>query len=125
MLSENDIARVAQRIVDGYAPIAVGTFGSYALGRPLATSDLDLFVIKRTPEPPPARRRRVQGLLFGLLYPIDAHVFTPEEFEAGVYEENSFMWIVARQARLYHWTAEATRAVPSLLPCKGGAAPVR
>jgi len=32
----------------------------------------------------------VQRLLFGILQPLDVHVFTPEEFEDTVYEELSF-----------------------------------
>jgi hypothetical protein len=116
MLSEDDIARIAHRVVVGYAPIALGTFGTYALGRPKPTSDLDLFMIKDTVESPAAGRRLVQRLLFGVLYPIDAHVFTPEEFEESAYHENSFTWIVARRARLYHWSAAAARRVPWLLP---------
>ena len=74
MLTEGDIARIAQRVVDGYGPLIVGTFGSYAVGTPKPRSDLDLFVIKDTPEAPPARRKAIGRLLFGVLHPIDAHV---------------------------------------------------
>jgi predicted nucleotidyltransferase len=116
MLSDDDITRIADRIVRGYGPLAVGTFGSYATGRARDKSDLDLFVIKRTPEPPSARRRAVVRLLFGVLHPVDAHVFTPEEFEQEAYEELSFAWVIARQARLYHWTVDAAEVVPSLTP---------
>jgi predicted nucleotidyltransferase len=116
MLSDDDIARFARRIVDGCRPLAVGTFGSYAIGRAREKSDLDLFVILRTPEQPPARRRAVRRLLFGVLHPIDPHIFTPEEFEATAYEELSFTWVIARQARLYHFQAEAGALVPSLVP---------
>ena len=116
MLTENDIARITRRIVEAYAPLAVGTFGSYAIGAAKDRSDLDLFVIKEAPERPAARARAVQRLLFGVLRRLDVHVFTPEEFEDTVYEELSFTWVIARQARLYHWTEEAKRLVPSLLP---------
>ena len=115
MLTENDIARIARRIVQAYAPLAVGTFGFYAMGSAGARSDLDLMVIKQTPEPSAARARAVQRLLFGVFHPLDVHVFTPGEFEEAVYEELSFTWFIAKQARLYHWTEEAGRLVPSLL----------
>jgi predicted nucleotidyltransferase len=115
MLTEDDIARISHRIIRAYAPLVVGTFGSYAIGSAHDHSDLDLFVIKQTPENPAARTRVVQRLLFGTFYPLDVHVFTPEEFEDTVYEELSFTWVIARQARLYHWTDEAKRLVPSLL----------
>jgi predicted nucleotidyltransferase len=93
----------------------VGTFGSYAVGTARNRSDLDLFVIKETPETAAARARAVRRLLFGILHPLDVHVFTSGEFEDTVNEELSFTWVIARQARLYHWTEEARRLVPSLL----------
>jgi predicted nucleotidyltransferase len=114
MLTDNDIARIAGRIANAYAPLAVGTFGSYAVGLANENSDLDLFVIKETPENPAVRARAVQRLLFGIIHPVDVHVFTPAEFEDTVYEPLSFTWVIQRQARLYHWTEAANRLVPSL-----------
>jgi predicted nucleotidyltransferase len=115
MLTENDLARISRWVVRGYAPLVVGIFGSYAIGAGREASDLDLFVIKDTPENPEWRARAVQRLLFGVLHPLDVHVFTPEEFEDTVYEELSFTWVIARQARLYHWSEEAGKLVPSLV----------
>ncbi len=116
MLTDADIQRIAARIVAGYGPLVVGTFGSYAVGLARSGSDLDLFIVKATAEPSSARRRAVGRLLFRVLHPLDVHVFTPEEFEETVHEELSFTWIIARQARLYHWADGAERLVPSLLP---------
>jgi predicted nucleotidyltransferase len=116
MLTENDIARISNRIVEAYAPIAVGTFGSYAVGTASDRSDLDMFVIRETHERAVARAGAVRRLLFGVLHPLDVHVFTPDEFEETAYEVLSFTWVIARQARLYHWTEAAARLVPSLLP---------
>ena len=114
MLSENDIARIAGRIAGHYSPLVVGIFGSYAIGAARERSDLDLFVIKDCAEPAAVRRQAVRRLLFGVLRPLDIHVFTPAEFEAAASEALSFAWVMARQARLYHWTQEAKRLVPSL-----------
>lgn len=114
MLTEGDIARIASRIVKGYGPLAVGTFGSYATGRARDSSDLDILVIKQTPESASARRRAVRRLLFGVLTALDIHVFAPEEFEEAACEELSFEWIIARQAQLYYWSEEARCRVPSL-----------
>jgi predicted nucleotidyltransferase len=116
MLTENDIVRISRRIVETYAPLAIGTFGSYAIDAANERSDLDLFLIKRTYEKPEVRARAVRRLLFGVLHPVDVHVFTPEEFEDTVYEELSFTWVIVRQARIYYWTEEASRLVPSLIP---------
>ncbi len=115
MLTENDIAVIARRIVAASAPLAVGTFGSYAIGSASDRSDLDLFVIKESYERPEARARAVHRVLFGVLHPLDVHVFTPEEFEETAYEVMSFTWAIARQARIYHWSKDASGRVPSLL----------
>jgi predicted nucleotidyltransferase len=114
MLSDVDIARIAERIAARCAPLAVGIFGSYAIGRARPASDLDVVVIQQTRLPSSARRRAVMQSLFGVLHPLDVHVFTPEEFERGVLEELSFAWIIVRQARLFHWTPAAAALVPSL-----------
>ena len=114
MLTDADIERIVARIVEGCRPLATGTFGSYAVGLARETSDLDLFVIQRTALPKSARSRAICRHLFGVMHPLDVHVFTPEEFEADAQEELSFAWIIARQARVYHWTAEAATAVPAL-----------
>lgn len=109
MLSEGDIQRIVSRIVDGCGPIAVGTFGSYAVGLAREGSDLDVFVIQRTRLSKPARRRAVYACLFGVMHPLDVHVFTPEEFEEEAGEQLSFAWVIVRQARLYYWTGEPGR----------------
>ena len=114
MLAEADIEAIVARLVRRCAPLAAGTVGSYAVGLAKDSSDLDLFVIQRTPLPRAARRRAVMQALFGVLHPLDVHVFTPEEFEAGAQREVSFEWIIVRQARIYHWSDEGTRSLPSL-----------
>jgi predicted nucleotidyltransferase len=114
MLTENDIARISRRVVEAYAPLVVGTFGSYAIGTASERSDLDLFVIRESCDQPATRARSLHRVLFGVLHPLDVHVFTPEEFEETAYDVLSFTWVIARQARLYHWTEAAARLVPSL-----------
>ena len=114
MLSEGDIGRIAARIVAGCAPIALGIFGSYAVGHAHPGSNLDVFVIQHTRLPAAQRRAAALRPLFGVLHPVDVVVFTPAEFADGIQEKLSFVWVVARQARLYHWTEQAARLVPSL-----------
>ena len=114
MLSDDDIARSAERIARRCAPLGVGTFGSYAIGTPCEQSDLDLFVIRNSTGQLLVTERTIRRILFGVLHPLDIHVFTPEGFEETAYEPLSFTWVIARQARLYYATNEAKRMVPSL-----------
>ena len=115
MLTEGDIARLAQRVARAYRPLAVGTFGSYAIGSPTDQSDLDLFIVRREGGAP-AHAHVVHRLLFDVLHPLDVLVFTPAEFEESAYAYQSFTWVIARQARLYHWDGAADQAIPSLAP---------
>lgn len=123
MLTEGDIQRIAGRIVAGCAPLVVGTFGSYAVGLAKQKSDLDLFVIVSDKGDGSRRRSAVARLLFGVMHPIDLHVFAAHHFEDTVNEELSFTWLIARQARIYHWAGAAEHLVPSLLPRLKGASP--
>jgi predicted nucleotidyltransferase len=116
MLTEGDIERIAGRIVAGCGPLVVGTFGSYAVGLQKPKSDLDLFVITSGANHGTSRRAAIARHLFGILHPIDLHVFGARQFEDTVNEELSFTWLIARQARIYHWTQGAERLVPSLVP---------
>ena len=77
MLTEGDIRRIAGRIADAYRPLAVGIFGSYAIGRATDRSDLDLFIISRTRGALAVHPRAVRRLLFDVLHPLDVLVFTP------------------------------------------------
>jgi predicted nucleotidyltransferase len=119
MLTENDIDVISCRIVAAFAPLVVGTFGSYAIGAASERSDLDLFVIKEGHETPERRVRSIYRALFGILHPLDVHVFTPEEFEETAYEWLSFTWVISQQAHIYHWQEGAARLVPSLLSRTG------
>ena len=114
MLSDNDITRIAERVARRCAPLVVGTFGSYAIGTPREQSDLDLFVIRSCTGPLFATEPAIRRILFGVLHPLDIHVFTPQEFEEAAREVLSFAWVIARQARIYYATEQANGLVPSL-----------
>jgi uncharacterized protein len=114
MFSDSDIQRLVTRIVSGYAPLAVGIFGSYAIGRAHAGSDLDIVVIKDVSEAQIIRGQRVRRLLFDVLGPLDIHVFIPDEFEAAAQVPQSFEWIIARQARMLFFETTSRRSIPSL-----------
>jgi len=114
MLTEDDIVAITRRILASCAPLAVGIFGSYAIGAASESSDLDLFVIKAGTGSC-ATTRHFRCLLSDVLHPLDLHVFTAEQFEASAYRRFSFTWVLARHARIYHWTEAAERLIPSLV----------
>jgi predicted nucleotidyltransferase len=121
MLTDADVTRIAQRIADTVDPVAVATFGSYATGTAHDQSDLDLLVIYQDllviyqrANRAPLRAAAVRRLLPSVLWPLDIHVFTPQEFESRALEYLSFELIIARQAKCYYRREDAPRLVPVL-----------
>ena len=114
MFTDGDITRMAERLARALGPVAVGTFGSYAMGTARDTSDVDLFVIHERAKETRLDGRAVRRHLPGVLWPLDIHVFTPQDFEHQALEYHSFEWIIVRQAKLYYWREDAPQLVPSL-----------
>jgi predicted nucleotidyltransferase len=121
MLTEIDLERIAARLAQRLSPVAFGTFGSYATGLAREESDVDLFVIRDDAGRASLRGREVRRHLPGILFRLDIHVFTPRDYERRALEYMSFEWIIARQAKLYHWRSDAPRLVPSLFEPKAEA----
>ena len=71
------------RLVADYAPQKVILFGSYAYGSPEPDSDIDMLIIKETPERFLDRWVTVHRILTGLhrSLPIEPLVLTPQEVE--------------------------------------------
>jgi predicted nucleotidyltransferase len=48
MTAEREIERILRKIVEGYRPLKIILFGSYAYGTPDESSDIDMLIIKET-----------------------------------------------------------------------------
>lgn len=57
------IREIAEKIIREYQPRKIILFGSYAYGEPTEDSDIDLFIIKDTDEPPLKRWMELKKLL--------------------------------------------------------------
>ncbi len=77
------LQEIIRRLVPGYAPEKVILFGSYAYGQPSRDSDLDLLIIKDTPERFWNRLATVRALTAGThrLIPLGPLVLTPVEIQ--------------------------------------------
>ncbi|MDP2720515.1 MAG: nucleotidyltransferase domain-containing protein [bacterium] len=80
-----------------YKPEKIILFGSYAWGKPHRDSDVDLLIIKKTDEPFLERQEKVQMLL-RTKTPVDAIVFSPEEFERAK-RESAFVREIAQEGK--------------------------
>jgi len=77
------IQRIVEKIVSDYVPQKVILYGSYAYGTPHRDSDIDLLIIKDTPERFLDRWVTVHRILTGMhrSLPLESLVLTPQEVE--------------------------------------------
>ncbi len=81
MIAQEQIESVVQVIVEGYDPMKIILFGSYAYGHPTKDSDLDLLIIKDGEASGIQRTRRVRNILKDFSIPIDVIVKSSQEFD--------------------------------------------
>lgn len=83
-----------------YNPEKIILFGSYASGKSRKYSDVDLVVIKATPDPFLERQKKIY-LLLRTMTPVDVFVFTPDEFDKGK-DNNLFLREVAETGKIIY-----------------------
>ncbi len=104
MTAAHEIERIVRRIAEGYKPLKVILFGSYAYGEPTADSDIDLLIVKETSERFIDRWVAVQELLADSerRTPVEPIVVTPDELNRRLARGDQFFQeIVARGKVLY------------------------
>jgi len=104
MSAEQEIERIVKQIVEGYRPLKVILFGSYAYGTPHDASDIDLLIIKDTRERFIDRFVAVRRLVAdpNRRIPFDPIVLTPSELERRLAIGDQFIQeIVTRGKILY------------------------
>ncbi|HSB78235.1 MAG TPA: nucleotidyltransferase domain-containing protein [Candidatus Methylomirabilis sp.] len=104
MNSERAIERIVKQIAEGYQPLKVILFGSYAWGEPTDDSDIDLLIVKETSERFIDRWVAVRELIADpeRRIPVEPFVVTPEELNRRIARGDQFFRdIVARGRLLY------------------------
>ena len=83
---------IVSRLVAEYQPEKIVLFGSHAYGRPDQDSDLDLLVIKDTPEKAGQRHSRVRQIIAPARdhMSVDVFVLTPAELDEELRRGNQF-----------------------------------
>jgi predicted nucleotidyltransferase len=82
------LEQILRVLVQEYQPQKIIVFGSFAAGKVGEWSDLDLVIIKDTPQRFLARLKEV-ALLCRAPVGVDYLVYTPQEFEQLASEENN------------------------------------
>ena len=101
-MTEEVLAEVVHRIVTALHPEKIVLFGSYAYGRPLDDSDVDILVILETHVRPIDRYLAVSRLLRPRPCPLDILVKTPDEIRQGVEQGSAFIREIITQGRVLH-----------------------
>lgn len=90
------IDKAVRVIVELYAPEQIILFGSCAMGNPTLHSDVDLLIIKQSHLPRLYRGLEVIEHLQRYPIKFDLLFYTPDEVQAGLAVEHSFMNTVHR-----------------------------
>ncbi|MFH0830571.1 MAG: nucleotidyltransferase domain-containing protein [Parcubacteria group bacterium] len=93
-----------------YGPQKVILFGSYAWGKPTASSDVDLFIIKRSKKRKIDRMLDVSRLLYLSPLPVDALVYTPEEIKRRLVMGDKFVTRIVREGKVIYEKKRSRRA---------------
>ncbi len=99
MLSNAEIDRLIQRVVESARPEKVIIFGSYAKGTATAASDLDILVVVDSELPMSLRAAHLMPPPSPSWISVDVHVYTPEEVEEYGNEPFSFVHSVLATGR--------------------------
>ena len=98
------IERIVEKIVAGYAPQKIILFGSYAAGNPRPDSDIDLLIIKETPERFIDRCVAVRRVLSDpkRWVPLEIIVMTPKEVSERLAIGDQFVEEIVEKGIVLH-----------------------
>jgi len=98
------IDRMIERLIAEYTPLKIVLFGSYAYGHPSADSDIDLLIIKETPDDFIDRWGEAQRILTGThrFIPVETLVMTPEEVEDRLAVGDHFIRDILKRGRVLY-----------------------
>ncbi len=101
---ERTLNEIVRRLVADYQPEKIILFGSYAYGEPDADSDLDMLIIKETPERRRDRRNTVRQTISGAHahIPLDVLVLTPNEVAQCVRIGDQFLIGILENGEVLH-----------------------
>jgi len=98
------ILKIAEKVKREYRPEKIILFGSYAYGKSDRDSDVDLLIIKETPERPIDRRVAVSRIVSDpkRLTPVEVIVLTPEEVTERVGIGDQFLKEILSKGEILH-----------------------
>ncbi|MBU4298654.1 nucleotidyltransferase domain-containing protein [Patescibacteria group bacterium] len=95
------IKEITEKIVKGFQPEKIILFGSWAWGKPIKDSDVDLFIIKNTRKDPIQRCYEVRKAIEPVV-PLDILVFTSREVKNRLRLGDFFIKRILNQGKLLY-----------------------
>jgi len=85
-----------------YKPEKIILFGSHAWGKPNASSDVDILVVKKSKLSKRFRTTQAEKFLSALPYPIDVLVYTPKEIEQRKKLGDFFINLILKKGQIIY-----------------------
>jgi len=102
MIYQKEIKKVVDKIVKNYKPEKIILFGSFATGKSIKDSDVDLLIVKNTKEPRTKRHLEVDRMLLDRDIPLDILVYTPREIEKRISLGDFFVRNIIQQGKILY-----------------------
>jgi predicted nucleotidyltransferase len=93
---------ITTRITEAIHPQKIILFGSWARGERGPHSDIDLLIVQESSLTRPQRYAQVRRLFWGMGFPMDILVYTPEEFARYQTVPGSFTHTVAHEGKVLY-----------------------
>ena len=101
MITQQQIADIANRIADNYKPEKIILFGSYAYGNPCVDSDVDLLVVLPFDGQPIYKSMEMLETLHPMI-PLDLIVRTPEQLASRLALHDFFLQEVIQKGKVIY-----------------------
>ena len=102
IIDQFEIDGIIKTIINGYHPLKIILFGSYAHGTANESSDVDLLIIKETNEPRYKRSYSIRQLFNPQPCAIDILVYTPDEYAHLIKFKSLIPYIATKEGKIVY-----------------------
>ena len=99
--AQAEIKSIMRKIVREYKPEKIILFGSFAYGKPRASSDIDMLIVKKTKK---RRIDRIKDVLYMIdnNFPFEPIVYTPREINERLTLGDFFLQTVMQKCKILY-----------------------
>jgi uncharacterized protein len=99
--AQAEIKNITRKIVREYKPEKIILFGSFAYGKPKASSDIDMLIVKKTKK---RRIDRIKEILYMIdnNFPFEPIVYTPREIDNRLTLGDFFLQTIMQKGKVLY-----------------------